>query len=72
MENNLDYTDFLKFGWNQLKLEMHGFFKSNNDVYVPHLFEPLNKKKVDVKIAYKGKHILKCTKVDSYLGPINL
>ena len=69
---NLEYVDFVEFGWSAMKLQMNGFSKSTVDAYVPHLFEPFVHSKVEVKLAYRGEEGFKCTKADSDLDRPNI
>lgn len=61
---DLEYIDFLEFGWAELDLTKNGFHLNQSDKFVPHNFEPFSRKKVDVNIAYKTSGKFVCTKGD--------
>ena len=69
-KRNYEYIDF-KFGLKKL-LSIAGFLESNDEIYVPHLFEPFSKERTKVLLAYKSDASFICTKGDSDLDRPNL
>ena len=69
--NKYDYVDFLEFGFDKKIIKGFGFELSSENLYVPHLFEPFVKDRVEVVIAYKSKDRFYCTKGDSDLDRPN-
>jgi len=69
--NKYDYVDFLEFGFDEKLLKGFGFELCSKNLYVPHLFEPFVKDRVEVVIAYKSKDRFYCTKGDSDLDRPN-
>lgn len=70
--NKYDYVDFLEFGFDKKLLKGFGFELCSENLYVPHLFEPFVKDRVEVVIAYKSKDHFYCTKGDSDLDRPNM
>jgi len=71
VKNNLEYIDFLEYGFDDISLESIGFIKSSDSLFVPHHFEPFEAERKKVMIAFKSKTPFNCTKGDSDLDRPN-
>lgn len=66
------YIDFLEYGFDADFLRKLGFLLCDQEVYVPHLFEPFIRERKRVKIAFKSESGFECTKGDSDLDRPNV
>lgn len=71
VNNAYEYIDFLEFGFDTLQLEKLGFTACNEQLYVPHLFEPFCPDWKQVLIAHNINLPFSCTKGDSDLDRPN-
>ena len=52
LDNDLEYVDFMEYGWSDVFLKNSGFRKNSEKIFVPHHFEPFDPQKIDVTIAF--------------------